>query len=68
MDGRPKGVESKSWAIGFLVDPIGDVERAAKYAHNAYFLLGSGLLGAWAWRQNRVHQPLTQGRERSSVT
>jgi hypothetical protein len=31
-------------------------------------LIGSAVLGDWVWRQNRVHQPLTQGRERSSVT
>ena len=36
--------------------------------HNAFFLIGSAVLGAWVWRQNRFHQPLTQGRERSSVT
>jgi hypothetical protein len=55
-------------ATGFLVDPIGDVAPFAKYAHNAFFLLGATLLGAWAWRQNSVYQPLTQGRERSSAT
>jgi hypothetical protein len=36
MDGWPKGVESKSWAIGFPADPIGDVGRAAKYVRNAF--------------------------------
>ena len=45
-----------------------DEIAGSPHVHNAFFLIGSAVLGAWVWRQNRVHQPLTQGRERSSVT
>jgi hypothetical protein len=51
-------------ATGFLVDPIGDVAPAAKYAHNAFFLLGSAVLGALAWRQNPV-SPAADARART---
>jgi hypothetical protein len=51
-------------ASGFLVDPIGDVAPPAKYAHNAFFLLGSAVLGALAWRQNPV-SPATDARTRT---
>jgi len=38
-------------AAGFLVIPIGDVPLAAKYAHNAFFLAGSAVLGWWLYRR-----------------
>jgi hypothetical protein len=51
-------------ATGFLVDPIGDVAPSAKDAHNAFFLLGSTVLGVLAWRQNPV-SPATDARTRT---
>lgn len=38
--------------IGFLVDPLGDVDPVAKYAHNGVFLAGAVLLGWWAVRRH----------------
>ena len=51
-------------AVGFLVPPLGDVPAAARYAHHAFFLAGSALLGWWAARRA---EPVTAGQRRSQA-
>jgi hypothetical protein len=40
-------------ALGFFVDPLGDVPAIAKYAHNVTFLAGALVLSLCAGRAGR---------------
>ncbi|HEY1178057.1 MAG TPA: hypothetical protein VGF17_18020, partial [Phytomonospora sp.] len=47
------GALAASATVGFFGDPIGEVTRAAQYAHNTAGLVGVLVLGLIAWRRGR---------------
>lgn len=47
--------------VGFVVDPIGDGPAGPKYVHNTVAVLGTVLLGRWAWRRSAEKHPVDAG-------